>query len=306
MILHEFPNINWLKSQIDTRFANQLSWDGRKLARPNWPNVIINTATHHTVRDNIKGPLSVFSNFSGESYLTLEGRRIKVDTDCFLISNTDQIYTLEIDQNQTETFNVHFGENFMKESICTLVQSDETLLDSTHSTQSLSFFNCLHRKDVFISDLLISLKNQPDEFKQEELMYSLLAHLIAREKATTLKEQSIPALKKQSREELLKRVFIARDYIYAFYNQPITLDEIASACCLSKFHFLKMFTAAFGKTPHQFITTLRIQRAKSLLENSEIDVHRVAEKVGFNNSSSFSRLFFNQTGFYPSQYRVQH
>lgn len=305
MILHEFPNINWLKSQIESRFANQLSWDGRKLPQPNWPNVIINTTAHHIVRDNIKGPLSIFSNFSGESYLTLEGRRIKVDTDCFLISNTDQIYTLEIDQNQTETFNVHFGENFTEESINTLLQSDKTVLDAAHSTQPFSLFNCLHRKDAIISELLSSLKNQPDEFKQEELMHSLLAHLITKEKTTALKEQSIPALKKQSREELLKRLFIARDYMYAFYDQPLTLDEIANACFLSKFHFLKMFTAAFGKTPHQFISTLRIQRAKSLLENSQMDVRHVAEKVGFDNSSSFSRLFFNQTGFYPSQYRVQ-
>src|SRR6478609_4554942 len=105
MILHEFPNLQWLRNQAEDRFSNRKAWDGRSLSKAGWPTVILNTKTRHTVRDNIRGPLSIFANLSGQSMVSSGSKRMTVKEDFFCITNSSQHYTLEIDsQKPTETF----------------------------------------------------------------------------------------------------------------------------------------------------------------------------------------------------------
>ena len=101
----------------------------------------------------------------------------------------------------------------------------------------------------------------------------------------------------------MKRLLIASDYIYSFYDKDITLDELAGVACLSKFHFLRLFKIAFGKTPHKFINEVKVEQSKLLLKDPGIEVYTIARSLGFQDASTFSRMFYNQTGVYPSQYR---
>nr|WP_262899503.1 AraC family transcriptional regulator [Chryseosolibacter histidini] len=96
---------------------------------------------------------------------------------------------------------------------------------------------------------------------------------------------------------------IATDYIHSYYHQDITLEELAGVACLSKFHFLRLFKIAFQKTPHQFISEVKVQQAKTFLKRTGMEVSAIAKALGFDNTSSFSRMFYHQTGLYPSQYR---
>src|SRR5687767_566182 len=127
MILHEFPNLQWLKKQADAQFSNQKAWDGSQLDSAGWPTVILNTRARNTVRDNIRGPLSIFTNISGESVVTADSKRTVVKEGFFCITNASQHYTLEIDSKQpAETFNIHFGDFFAEKVWSSLSQNPES------------------------------------------------------------------------------------------------------------------------------------------------------------------------------------
>lgn len=304
MILTEFPDLPWLKHQIQTKFANQLSWNGRILPEPSWPNVIINTRVSKVYRDNIRGPLSVFCNLSGKSHITLEGRKLSVEQGSFLISNEDQNYTLEIDQkDEVETFNIHFGEAFIKIAISSLTLPEEKLLDSVLITDRPLFANRLQPIDNRFIHLASSLKRAKDDFEQEEVLYQMFYHLAEREKEVNHLKLKIPAVKKSSKEEILKRLFHVTDYVHSYYNAPLSLEELSKVSNLSKFHFLRLFKSTYGITPYQFINKVRMRKATLLLRETKMEIREIAESVGFENSSSFSRLFYKESGFYPTQHR---
>src|SRR5689334_7548798 len=101
MYLQEFPDLNWLKSEVSKRFASRRDWQGRPLPNGGWPSVILNVKTNQTYRDHIVGPVSLFGNISGESTVTVENREVRIPAGFFFISNEGQEYTLEVNRTKT-------------------------------------------------------------------------------------------------------------------------------------------------------------------------------------------------------------
>lgn len=66
MILHQFPDLQWLKQKADKSFQNRKGWDGKILPQEGWPTVVLSTQTKHTFRDNNREPLSLLINLSGD------------------------------------------------------------------------------------------------------------------------------------------------------------------------------------------------------------------------------------------------
>ncbi|HCW08936.1 MAG TPA: hypothetical protein DGG95_16395, partial [Cytophagales bacterium] len=218
-----------------------------------------------------------------------------------------QNYTLEIDaKSTTETFNIHFGDHFAEELIRSQSSSIEKIMEERFykTNESFSFYNRLIRKTKTIHELLIQLQRNTDLLKEEELLAQLFIELFNDELKLVSAVNDLPSVKKSTRTELVKRILLSTDYIHEFYYKRLSLDELASISCLSKFHFLRLFKIAIGKTPHQFITETRIQKSKELLMTSPKEIKLIADAVGFTDSSSFSRAFYQQVGSYPSQFRA--
>src|SRR6185503_7717973 len=145
MILTEFPNLQWLKKQADDRFSNKRDRKGQVLAIAGWPSVILNAKSKNVIRDNILGPLSIFTNISGQSAITTDSKRSIIKEGFFYISNSRQHYTLEIDSlKPVETFNIHFGDAFAENVCSSLTHTPEDLLEKHESTgRNLEFRNRL-------------------------------------------------------------------------------------------------------------------------------------------------------------------
>ena len=103
-------------------------------------------------------------------------------------------------------------------------------------------------------------------------------------------------------DETFARVLRARDAIHARYAEPLRLDELAREAALSPFHFLRIFRSAFGETPHQYLTRVRIEAAKRLLL-ADAPVTDVCFEVGFQSLGSFSALFARRVGSPPTAFR---
>ena len=87
------------------------------------------------------------------------------------------------------------------------------------------------------------------------------------------------------------------------YGRPISLPEVAAQANLSPYHFLRVYKRAYGETPHEFLTRLRIERAKTLLARGSHNVTEACFEVGFSSLGSFSALFNHRVGLSPSEYR---
>jgi AraC-like DNA-binding protein len=103
--------------------------------------------------------------------------------------------------------------------------------------------------------------------------------------------------------DVLERLDRARKFIDLCYDLPLDLDEISSHACFSRYHFLRLFRQAFNKTPHQYLTERRIERAKELLSRNELRVTDVCFEVGFQSLGSFSSLFHKSVGHPPVLFR---
>ncbi|HYF64835.1 MAG TPA: AraC family transcriptional regulator [Herpetosiphonaceae bacterium] len=103
-------------------------------------------------------------------------------------------------------------------------------------------------------------------------------------------------------EALLRR---ARQFIDAHYDTELDLEQIAGQTGFSRFHFIRLFQRTFATTPHQYLTQRRLERARELLDSSELSVTEICFAVGFQSLGSFSTLFHRSTGQAPSLYRAR-
>lgn len=101
------------------------------------------------------------------------------------------------------------------------------------------------------------------------------------------------------RTQLMKT---ARRYIDRCYDQGIELPDMAARACLSEHHFIRQFQQHYGKTPGQYLRSVRIARAKELIMRGW-RVTDVCLAVGYSSPASFSLLFTRMTGTTPTHYR---
>ncbi len=102
---------------------------------------------------------------------------------------------------------------------------------------------------------------------------------------------------------LYRRIVYAKLFIDDHFAEDIDLDNIAGEAFFSKFHFIRLFSSIYQKTPHQYLSHIRIEKAKQLLANGMPAV-QTCYAVGFESVSSFTGLFKRVTGQTPSAYRL--
>lgn len=103
---------------------------------------------------------------------------------------------------------------------------------------------------------------------------------------------------------LYRRLVQAKLFIDRHYAENIDVCEIADEACFSRFHFIRQFKTIYRNTPHQYLISVRMERAMELLKAGK-PVSDVCYAVGFESLSSFSGLFRRMNGLTPSAYLKQ-
>lgn len=102
---------------------------------------------------------------------------------------------------------------------------------------------------------------------------------------------------------VLARLRRVREQLAAGPHEPLDLAAMASWACFSKYHFLRLFRQAYGETPIRYLSQLRLERARALLEETDRSVTDICLDVGFESLASFSSAFRKHTGDSPQRYR---
>jgi len=103
--------------------------------------------------------------------------------------------------------------------------------------------------------------------------------------------------------ELLSRLCHARDLLRDLEDEPVSVSAVARASGLTRFHFIRLFKAVFGETPHQYRSRAQVEKAKHLLILTELSITDVCMAVGYSSLGSFSSLFSRRVGMSPSEFQ---
>jgi AraC-like DNA-binding protein len=113
--------------------------------------------------------------------------------------------------------------------------------------------------------------------------------------------ERLGALKASTRVETLHRVERARAFIHAHAGAAITLDEVAAAAALSRFHLTRSFAEVHGLPPLAYHRRLRLDGAVRLLRVEAASATEVAARLGYGSLSAFTRAFRQAHGVPPSR-----
>jgi AraC-like DNA-binding protein len=84
----------------------------------------------------------------------------------------------------------------------------------------------------------------------------------------------------------------------------LTVDDLAAEARLSRAHFSREFRRAFGESPYSYLLTRRLERAASLLRNTDYSVADICMSVGLSSVGSFTSSFTRRFGVTPTEYRT--
>ena len=259
----------------------------------------------HVVRD-FRGPLSIKSVMRGEVGWLVDGRNLIVDSNTFLVLNDRQSYSMEIDAPlPVETCCAFFRSGFVEQVAQDIRTSLESSLDAPfREGPPIQFLSRLHIDWTgSILPQLWSLAErcseqlQPSGFEEDFLILS--KRLLSLYQEVTAQVTRIPATKASTREELFRRLQVAREYLHSNVARRTSLEDVARAAGVSRYHLHRVFKRVFQQTPHTYVTALRLARARTLLQNGGT-VTDVALDLGFNSLSAFTRLFRSRYGCPPS------
>ncbi len=94
----------------------------------------------------------------------------------------------------------------------------------------------------------------------------------------------------------------AIQYMYDHYQEDLNVQDLSHSLALSTNYFRTLFKEATGKTPLEFHTHIRMDKAKEYLRHKQHSIGEICDLVGYNNIYNFSRIFKKAEGISPKFY----
>ena len=105
--------------------------------------------------------------------------------------------------------------------------------------------------------------------------------------------------------ELLRRLLRAKDRMDAASHEEWPVQRLAQVSGVSEAHFARSFKEAFGVPPHRYLLTRRIERATTLLRETDLSITKIAFQTGWGSLGTFGRTFRDVTGESPGTMRAR-
>ncbi|MGZ3766175.1 MAG: helix-turn-helix transcriptional regulator [Mucilaginibacter sp.] len=273
-------------------------------------NRILFNKTRKGIKSDVNENLSFHFVFEGEEKFKLKKRTMAVLPGSFLSLNAGTPYLNIIDSLEpTITLSIIFGKDFVNSFRNAWLRNDNWLLDNLNGEAASQINETIYPLNGDIRYTVNHLNREissetPDYLLLDEYLYhSLLNYHTMCEKEIYCRREKLKLLQKATRNEIYRRLNLAKEYLYSNYNQNVTLDELAAYACMSVNYLMTMFKQAFTLTPHQYLIRIRLQKAKLYLDQSTYPVNEIVNIIGLTCPSSFIELFRQKYGITPQQYR---
>ncbi len=237
------------------------------------------------------GAFSIKLVLGGEEHYCFGRKTVPLRPGRVLLVNAGDEYSSRID-TRTDSLSIFFREDEFKDAARSLITSNETLLDPqsdhTYVPEVARITRAFTPAFEARLDTMISAIDQADQPALTESVRQLLLtalldhwHMIPPEALSEVRRRS-------TRDELITRILRARQHIDDSKGHIMDLDELAGAACLSRFHFLRVFSELVGETPIAYARRRRLEDGNRLLRQGE-DPAVVARQLGYKNVRNFRR-----------------
>ncbi|MGZ3764510.1 MAG: helix-turn-helix transcriptional regulator [Mucilaginibacter sp.] len=272
-------------------------------------NRITSAILNQKSNTEITGNFSIRFVFGGNEICSIGRRQLSVHSDSFIILNKGTLFTSYSDaRSPVNMFSIEFDDNFLNDFNRRYLNGNNPFpFDHDHSAYHLRETIYPFKGDMKLNISL--LKDHLDHgYADDGLINEYLHRCLDNfcrvyNEEIFLKAKKLNFLHVSTRIEILRRLNLAKEYLYTNYDKNINLESLANYACLSVNHLLRTFKLAYNQSPHQFLIQLRLQRAQSLLTKTEYPVHEIVNMVGFKCTSSFIRLFRTKYKTTPLKYR---
>lgn len=255
--------------------------------------------------------LTIRCVFNGNEKCNIGRRKLLIYSDSFLVLNKGTQYcSTSNSEIPLQSLAITFDQNFVADFNSSITSSTMRLLDDQQNSTSVP--DLTETLYPFYGDIKFTIMHLRDHLENginDELLinqylhHCLITYNMLYNEEIFKKSEQLHISNKGARIEMLRRLNLAKEYLYSNFDQPISLESLASYACLSVNHLLRTFKLAFGQSPHQFLIDLRLKRAQQLLKTTDYPVNEVVSKVGFECTSSFIRLFKKRMHTTPLIYR---
>ena len=140
-------------------------------------------------------------------------------------------------------------------------------------------------------------EGEPVRVRVEALKFELAIHLLRHYCTASV------GLERRVTRLSPRKLARALDYIDSNLREDMSLAGLAEAVAMSTSHFAHAFKQTTGLSPHRFVLERRIERAKSLLRETDLAITEIAHRIGCASHSHFSVLFHRATGLTPRDFR---
>ena len=269
-------------------------------------NALLTGTSRSIHAPDLAGALSIKAVIAGSVSWRMEGHTYVVRENSYLVVNEGQTYSFTIDcATPSITFSIFFQHGFVEEVHRGLTEPDCALLDAPAVAQVPLMFR--QRLEPEPSGVLAALRalhaarsrGSTSRTATEEAFLRIAGALVREFPRTEAAASRLSCARASTREELLRRVLRGRDFLLSRMNESVSIADAARAACMSQYHFFRAFRAAFQVSPHQFLTTQRLARARLLLRAGKHTVTEVCLESGFQSVSSFSSLCRRHFGVSP-------
>lgn len=226
-------------------------------------------------------------------------RPVTLDEDAYLILNRGPCgASIYRGDDAAWPFTVFIGDDTLAQSLGHALGEDN---DTLQFEDCINFLEHLRPLGDEVSLRLQHLAREVDADVDDMLWFDeqlveLLSAAMRREREWQAASRRIGVVKAATRQELLRRVLMAADFIWSHYEQPLTLDDIAGAARLSRYHLVRLFRQVHGVTPHACLMAKRVAVAERLLSHTRLDMNGVAARAGFGTRWSLFRHLRKRRG----------
>ncbi|MCF0146685.1 MAG: helix-turn-helix transcriptional regulator [Eubacterium sp.] len=176
-----------------------------------------------------------------------------------------------------------------------------------NGTAAREFYDLYNNgKTLFISEMPPDAVDTMFSILSAKLDDSISGILLRNELATHLMTSLIRnklKLEQDASPEIMDKVNTAILYMRKNLSRKISLEDIAACTFTSKYYFIHIFKKQLGITPYQYLLHLRINKAKELLNTTELCLEEIAQQSGFCDSKNLICNFKKVTQMTPGQYR---
>ncbi|WP_238900508.1 AraC family transcriptional regulator [Clostridium sp. YIM B02500] len=246
---------------------------------------------------NFKGIMQKFPNHfhdyyvigfieNGKRYLSCKNKQYIIETGDLIVFNPGDIHTCEqIDDRTLDYRCINIKKDVMKKITFEITGKE-------YLPNFMEFVLFRNELTSSLKELHLMIMEEEKNLKKDELFLLIMEQLI-REYSNPVSEINI--------QEASAEIKTVCDYLENNYMENITLNQLSNLTGLSKYYLLHSFTKQKGISPYNYLQTIRISKAKKMLEQGVAPID-VAFKTGFTDQSHFTNFFKKLIGLTPKQY----